>query len=132
MKKIREMVEKISEYLEVFLTVIILFGIGIASIQLLIDTATMLASIFDPSTPVPYEEFLGGALKLIIGLEFVNMLIRKTPEAVVEVLLFAIARKIVVGTDTNLGLVIGIGAIAVLFVVRRFLFYNCEAPKNHL
>lgn len=43
-----------------------------------------------------------------------------------EVLLFAMARKLIVGSSTGLDIVIGIGAIAVLFVVRRFLFSNTK------
>lgn len=65
---------------------------------------------------------MGDALKLIIGIEFVKMLIRQTPETVVEVLLFAMARKLIIGTFTSVDIVVGIGAIAVLFVIRRFLF----------
>lgn len=63
---------------------------------------------------------------MIIGIEFVKMLVKHTPESVVEVLLFAMARKLIVGSSTGLDIVIGIGAIAVLFVVRRFLFSNTK------
>lgn len=128
----RDRIELFSEYLEIFITVIIILGITAASIQLVIDIISIIRSLFDSSIPIPYEEFLGGALKLIIGLEFVNMLIRKTPDAVVEVLLFAIARKLIVSNTSHLEVIIGIGAIVCLFVVRRFLLFSDESSKNHL
>jgi len=40
------------------------------------------------------NEILGDALTLAVGIEFVKMLVKHAPEAVVEVLLFAIAREI--------------------------------------
>lgn len=125
-QSLRSKIATISSHLEIIISVIILIGITIMSVQLIIDIIMIVRGISDASMAVPFETFLGDALKLIIGIEFVKMLVKHTPESVVEVLLFAMARKLIVGSTTNLDTVIGIGAIALLFVVRRFLFHKKE------
>lgn len=113
-----------SSYVEIALSVVVLIGIAIMSAQLIKDIIIIIRSITDASMTIPFETFMGDALKLIIGIEFVKMLVKHTPESVVEVLLFAMARKLIVGSTADIDVVIGIGAIAVLFIIRRFLFSN--------
>jgi uncharacterized membrane protein (DUF373 family) len=119
-------ISTVASYLEILLSAIVLIGIAIMSAQLIKDIIFIISSISDISMTIPFEVFMGDALKLIIGIEFVKMLVRYTPESVVEVLLFAMARKLIVGNSTSLDIVIGIGGIAVLFVIRRFLFHKNE------
>ncbi len=119
-------IAKISDYIEIMLSMILLAGILIMSVQLIKDVVAIIESIYSSSMIIPYEAFMGDALKLIIGIEFVKMLVKHSPESVVEVLLFALARKLIVGSSTSMDIVIGIGSIALLFVVRRFLF----SPKD--
>ena len=64
---------------------------------------------------------LDKAITLAIGAELIKMLCKHTPETIIEVLAFALARQLIVGHAApwqNLTTVI---AIAILFVVRRFL-----------
>ena len=62
------------------------------------------------------------AFNLIIGVEFIKMLAKHTPGSAIEVLLFAIARQMVVGHTTPLENLIGIVTIALIFAIRKFLF----------
>jgi len=73
---------------------------------------------------------MGDALKLIFVIEFVKKLVIHTPESMVEVLLFAMARKLIVGSSNSLDIAIGIGAIAVLLVFRSFLFNDDNKDEN--
>ena len=43
-----------------------------------------------------FSTFLAKALNLVVGIEFVKMLCKHTPETLVEVLMFATARQMVV------------------------------------
>jgi hypothetical protein len=65
---------------------------------------------------------LGYLLLLVIGLELALMLIRHTPGSVIEVMFFAIARKILIYTNETYEFLIGVVALAGLFAIRRFLF----------
>jgi hypothetical protein len=64
--------------------------------------------------------FLGHILTLVIGLELVVMLVRHTPSSVIEVLLYAIARKMIIDSKTMMDIVLGIIAIAGLFAINKF------------
>ena len=89
----------------------------------------VLAGAFD-SDLVDLDD-LGGAfqqdggdhavLNIVVGLEFVRMLIDMTPANTLEVLIMATARQIIMNHDSTTTLLIGIICIAILFAVRRFL-----------
>jgi len=68
-----------------------------------------------------FEEILSMALTLIIGVEFTKMLFSHTPESVIDVLLFAIARQAVLYHEKPTDMLLGIVAIAGLFAVKKFL-----------
>ena len=65
---------------------------------------------------------LDSAMTLAIGVEFIKMLCKHTPATVIEVLLFAIARQLVVMHTTPLENLITVVSIAILFAVRKYFF----------
>lgn len=79
--------------------------------------------------PANFEEFLHNILTIVVGLEFVRMLIDMTPGNTIEVLIMATARQIII-THDNLTLLIGIICIAGLFAVRRFLIRRSEMTEE--
>lgn len=73
------------------------------------------------------HNYLHHILTIVVGLEFVRMLIDLTPANTLEVLIVAIARQVILNHDnpwSNLACVI---CIAGLFATRHFLI-----PKNEL
>ena len=64
---------------------------------------------------------LDKAITLAIGAELIKMLCKHTPETIIEVLAFALARQLIVGHAAPWENLITVVAIAILFVVRRFL-----------
>jgi phosphate starvation-inducible membrane PsiE len=68
-----------------------------------------------------YERVLSTMLTLVIGVEFIKMLCKHTPETVIDVLLFAMARQIVIYHDNSLDLLLGIIAIVGLFAAKKYL-----------
>jgi len=71
-----------------------------------------------------FEKILSAVLTLVIGVEFIKMLCKHTPKTVIDVLLFAIARYIVIYHDDTVDLLIGAVAIAGLFAAKKFLVDN--------
>ena len=67
------------------------------------------------------DEFFASTMSIIVGLEFMKMLILHTPRAVTDVLLFAIARQLVVSHSTPTDTLIGVSAVALIFVIKKFL-----------
>ena len=57
-----------------------------------------------------------------IGVEFVKMLCTHTPGTVIEVLLFAISRQMIVGHVSGFEVLAGVAAIAGLFATHKYLY----------
>ena len=74
--------------------------------------------------------FLHNILTLVVGLEFVRMLIDMTPANTLEVLIMATARHIIMNHDNQWTLLIGIVCIAILFATRRFLIPRSQMTED--
>ena len=72
------------------------------------------------------DHMLHNLLTIVVGLEFVRMLIDTTPANILEVLTVAITRHVVLSHDNPWSNVASIACIAVLFAVRRFLIRRSE------
>ena len=74
----------------------------------------------DPTAFSNTTEFLHAVLNIVVGLEFVRMLIDMTPANTLEVLIMATARQIIMNHE-SIALLIGVACIGILFAIRRFL-----------
>ena len=70
--------------------------------------------------------YLHNILTILVGLEFVRMLIDMTPANTLEVLIVAIARQVIVSHDDPISNVCCVLCIAGLFATRRFLIPKKE------
>ena len=61
-------------------------------------------------------------LRSLIGVELLKMFCRHDIDSIVEVLLFSVARQMVIDHLAIKEALIGCVAVAILFAVRRFLF----------
>ena len=121
MKKfIKEQVLKAVDALEVIIGILLSVCIAISVIYLIFD----IKSIFGANNLEAFNNYLSIAFNFVIGIEFIKMLCKHTPETVIEVLLFAIARQLIVEHMTIFQNLIGVIAIAGLFATRKYLFYN--------
>ncbi len=117
-KQTRLFLSKLASVLEFFVTMMMAVGIILLCIRLA-------GSLFHlPGTePFPaYQELLTTCFNLIIGVELIRMMSYHTSDTVFEVLVFAIARQVIVGHSSAVSSLIGVCAIAVLFATRKFLF----------
>ena len=67
------------------------------------------------------NHMLHNLLTIVVGLEFVRMLLDMTPATTIEVLIVAIARHVILSHDDPLSNVACVLCIAGLFATRRFL-----------
>ena len=84
---------------------------------------------FSPET-FALERYLSFALSLVVGVEFVRMLILKTPGSLVEVVMFAIARQIIIDHSSIWIVFIGVLSIAVLYATRKYLFCRFHVDEE--
>lgn len=72
------------------------------------------------------HHYLHNILTIVVGLEFVRMLIDMTPANTLEVLIVAIARQVIISHDNPLSNVACVLCIAGLFAIRRFLIPKAQ------
>ena len=70
--------------------------------------------------------YLHNVLTIVVGLEFVRMLIDMTPANTLEVLIVAIARQVIIAHDNPVSNVCSVLCIAGLFAIRRFLIRKSQ------
>lgn len=117
-KHFNEGIYNVARYTEIVLSIVILIVIALTGIRLIYTIAEI--SILDMDIDF-FTKFLANALSLVVGVEFVKMLCRHSAQTVVEVLMFATARQMVVEHMAPVQTLIGVIAIAILFAIRKFL-----------
>ncbi|MBE6964916.1 MAG: hypothetical protein E7441_02655 [Ruminococcaceae bacterium] len=117
-KKLQDKMFEVSYLFELLISVIVGVAILIFAVRLVVDMFDM--SLYSNGAAA-LVTVLDDAIILAIGAELIKMLCKHTPETVIEVLAFALARQLIVGHAAPLENLITVVAIAVLFAVRRFL-----------
>lgn len=122
-KLIREYVMKAADIIETAIGILLAVCIAILAVYLASD----LFSVFEVRGSLDaFSKYLSTAFNLVIGIEFIKMLCKHSPETVIEVLLFAIARQLIVEHTSSFENLIGILSIAILFGTRKYLFYKLD------
>ena len=106
----------------------------IAVLTILALVAALVMEIWTMVQDVHYFEdvhhMLHNLLTIVVGLEFVRMLIDTTPANILEVLTVAITRHVILNHDEPWSNVACIACIAGLFAIRRFLIRRHELKEE--
>ena len=114
---LQKIMQKLASYMELVLSVFLLLTVIVLTVRLI---AQSVPQVWSQQIEVMY--YLESAMTLAIGIEFVKMLCTHTPETIIEILLFAISRQMIVEHLSATETILGVGAIAGLFAVRKYLF----------
>lgn len=115
---LRNRIIQASSLLEVLLSGLVLVGLVFSAIPLI----RWMPGLLVDGNDTEIRTFLERSLDIVIGIEFIKMLAKHSPGSSLEVLLYAIARHLVVGHDSALENLLSVGAIALIFIVRKFFF----------
>ena len=106
----------------------------IAVLSIVALVAALCVEVYTMFTTAGYfddiSHYLHNILTIVVGLEFIRMLIDMTPGNTLEVLIMATARHIIMNHDDKWTLLIGIICIAALFATRRFLIPRSEMTED--
>jgi len=119
-KKTATWIRKVLHTLEVIiaiLTLIVLIGMLGMEIYRMVTVSGYFSTI---------DTYLHNILTLVVGLEFVRMLLDMTPANTLEVLIVAISRHVILSHDDPLSNIACVLCIAGLFATRRFLIPKKE------
>jgi len=86
--------------------------------------------VMEPGYLTDINEFLHNILTIVVGLEFVRMLIDTTPANILEVLTVAITRHVILSHDDYWSNLVCIACIAGLFAIRRYLVRRSELKEE--
>lgn len=100
------------EFIIAMLTLIVLVGGLALEVYQMVAVADYFAD---------FNHYLHNILTIVVGLEFVRMLIDMTPANTIEVLIVAIARQVILTHDNPWSNLASVLCIAGLFATRRFL-----------
>lgn len=102
----------------------------IAVLTLIVLVSMMGLEIYKMVTVADYvttvDQYLHIILTIVVGLEFVRMLIDLTPANTLEVLIVAISRQVILSHNDPLGNIACVACIAGLFAIRRYLIPKKE------
>ena len=76
------------------------------------------------------DTYLQNILTIVVGLEFVRMLINLTPANTLEVLIVAIARQVIVNHEDAISNIACVLCIGGLFAIRRYLISKKDFKKE--
>ena len=119
-KKTERLIQKVLHFIErtiAFVTLLVMVGMLGLEIYRMFTVPEYFSSI---------HTYLHNVLTIVVGLEFVRMLIDLTPANTLEVLIVAISRHVILNHNDPLGNVACVLCIAGLFATRRFLIPKKE------
>ena len=152
--QLRNRIIQASSLLEILLSGLVLIGLLFSAVPLI----KWMPGLLFYGNEVEIRSFLERSLDIVIGIEFIKMLAKHSPGSSLEVLLYAIARHLVVGHDSavenllSVGAIflifkvffrkkasalenlLSVGAIALIFIVRKFFFvpaFGAHLPDGH-
>ena len=105
------------EWLIAIITLVVLVGMLALEIYKMFTVDGYFATI---------DTYLHNILTLVVGLEFVRMLLDMTPANTLEVLIVAIARQVILAHDNPWSNLASVVCIAGLFAIRRFLIAKAD------
>ena len=111
----------ILEYMIAVMTMLVLVGLIAFEVYRMFSTD----GYFDSA-----DNYLHNILTIVVGLEFVRMLINLTPANTLEVLIVAMARQVILSHNDPLSNLCCIACIAGLFAIRRFLVRRTELKQE--
>ena len=106
----------------------------IAVVTIVVMLVAMGIEIYRMFTQAGYlsdvSNYLHHALTIVVGLEFVRMLIDTTPANILEALTVAITRQVILTHDDPWSNLASVACIAALFATRRYLVHRNELKKE--
>lgn len=128
LEKLRKIIQKICVLLDLIAALMVLVAILLSIISLVRDVSVFQKLLVDPSE---FKHYLEQIFMLVIGIEFLGMLCRPSSENVIEVLIFLVARHMIVGDTTPYQDFVSVISVALLCVVRRYLRVTGEKQKEN-
>lgn len=104
---------------EVLISMLLLFGIAFSIPDIFKYYVVILKSDVNYSLDL-FKQFLSHILLLVIAMEFVLLMVAHTDTTIIHLIMLVISRKMLIVSEDMPDLLIGVIAIAILFIVRKY------------
>lgn len=111
--------------MEMTMAMLVLIGILVSIVSFVKDVAIVKDLLGDVSV---FKEYLGRVFTIVIGIEFLEMLCRPSLNNVMQVLIFLVARHMIVGNNTPYEDFVSVVSVALLFILYKFV--HTDEKKN--
>jgi len=118
MKKIESFIQKACRILELMVAVLVMIGIILAFVSFFKDGTIFIELSGNIDM---FQQYLDRIFIIVIGIEFLQMLFRPSSDNVIEVIIFLVARHMIVVDTTPYEDFVSVISIAILCVVRQYL-----------
>lgn len=127
--KIRKVLYETSEVLEVFMAIVVVAGIIVATISLWPEFLHYWDNRMQEGA---FLELLDAVFNVVIGLEFVRMLCKPNSANIIEVLIFLISRHMILQKTSAVEDLLAVISIGILFIFRRFMLATKPDKKKQV
>ena len=121
--KIRRIIDRASELLELAVNIIIIIAVIVAVISL---WKPFMEFVQNRESAHAFLDFLGYVLNVLIGIDFLIMLYKPHVDTILEVVMFVIVRHMVVLETSTVENLLTIVGMAIIFAIKKFL----KEPKS--
>lgn len=121
-------IEQAIRVLEIVLAMLLILGVVGAGVMMVASLYGMLSVASSHN----FQQFLDQGLLYLIGLEVAMMLIKHDPHLVVDILIFAIARKMIMTMTHGVDFFFGALAILILYLAKWYGFGDGQLPRRLL
>ena len=125
MKNKKHHVLRFVDLLEFIIALCLIVGIVVAICSVVLFGLQAMAS-----QTFHLESFLSTILSIVVAIEFVKMLLLHTPESVLEVVLYTVARQIILSHDQAMENLIGVLAVCAIFVIRKYFSKSFQSKED--
>lgn len=125
--KILRLMQKICDILEIFIAGLVVIALFISIIKIFPEFVHLWKGTNGSNQ---FLIFLAQIFNFVVGIEFIKLLCKPNTDNTFEVLIFLVARHMIIGKNSSLDMFLSIIGIAVLCVVRHIIHQNKRAALS--
>ncbi len=114
-EKIYRAIHKICDVIELIIAALVIIGLAFSLVYYLPHGVQVLFSSHDTTD---FLLFMEDMFNLVVGIEFIKMLCKPSAGNVIEVLVFLVARHMIIGSNSALDIFLSVLSVALLYAVR--------------
>lgn len=119
--KIKNTAQKICDGIELVLALMVGVAVVVTIIMFLPEFVHFIKGGASPSA---FLVFLEELFSIVVGVEFLKMLCRPSADNVIEVIVFLVARHMIIGSNSAIDNLLSIAGIAILYLIGYAIKYK--------